>query len=309
MAEASTSSDKPEFSLNFLTKLIPHEFDGNREFLPDFISNVNNAFALASDSQKLPLLYIVISKIRGNAKAYLMNSTYDSWEELKNRLKLLYQDKKHYVQLSEELANIKQGINENITNFYTRLDNLTAKTLQAMKTQNTDSVTLPGQIKSITETAMNRFIYHSDSHISQFLRWKEFSNINECFTAALAEEKAINMNKNKNYFDKNKNHFDKNNPNSSKKFCTNCKKNNHNTTECYRKDKIFTVEKFSPDKSLKFCKYCKKSGHEIQECRKLAYKNSQKNQENSNNKNLNSTQLPVADTEPRSLSNLQVFQN
>lgn len=103
----------PAFSLDFLCKLIPTGFDGNRYELGQFIANSNNANHLCSESRKLSLLYFILAKIIGRAKEQLnTEQEINSWDDLKNKLRNIYQDRKHYVQLMEELNNCRQNHNE-----------------------------------------------------------------------------------------------------------------------------------------------------------------------------------------------------
>ncbi|KAK0074644.1 hypothetical protein PV325_007991, partial [Microctonus aethiopoides] len=235
----------PTFTMDFLCKLIPKEFNGNRHELGQFIANCNNAHELAADQQKIPLIYFILSRISGRAKEQLAQQSFKTWEELKNKLKILYQDKKHYVQIMEELNNCKQNFNENISDYFQRLEILNSRALSAAQQYT-------------------------------MLRWKEFENLNSAYTAALAEERALSINKTK--------------------FCRNCKRNNHNTSDCRINQKPFksinTIQNINPQSQSnsnsnnnyqnKFCNYCKKSGHLINECRKRKYNNEKKAQNSGN---------------------------
>lgn len=62
------------------------------------------------------------------------------------------------------------------------------------------------------------------------------------------------------------------------KYCSHCRKNNHNSNECFRtKNTVKTKpENNESDEGSKFCKYCKKKGHVISECRKRQRNNQQR---------------------------------
>ncbi|KAF5278273.1 hypothetical protein FQR65_LT15707 [Abscondita terminalis] len=203
-------------SLEFLCKLISTEFSGNRYDLGQFLANCNNANHLASENQKIPLLFYILSKITGRAKEQLAQQSFQSWEDLKCKLKDLYQDKKHYCQLMEELNNSKQNPNENISQYFQRIELLNARALSAVQQYTSDPNLLQGKIHTINEITLNRFIYHSHPAISQMLRWKDFDNLNAAFTAALTEEKALNIHK----------------PYQKRLFCKICKRTNHETSQC-----------------------------------------------------------------------------
>lgn len=203
--------------MEFLCKLIPNEFNGNRHELGQFIANCNNADELASNEQKIPLIYYILSRISGRAKEQLAQQTFKTWDGLKKKLKILYQDKKHYVQIMEELNNCKQNYNENISDYFQRLEILNSRALSAAQQYTVKQEDLSGKLLTINEITSNRFIYHSSPNISQMLRWKDFENLNSAYSAALAEERAININKSK--------------------FCRICKKNNHDTSQCKFKER------------------------------------------------------------------------
>ncbi|KAF2886324.1 hypothetical protein ILUMI_19849 [Ignelater luminosus] len=193
-SDSSTSSTPrtSDFTIEFLCKLIPQEFSGDRYELGPFIANCNNANDLASDNQKTALLYYILSKITGRAKEQLAQQSFRNWNDLKEKLKTLYQDKKHYCQIMEDLNNCKQNLNESVSDFFQRLELLNSRALSATQQYTIDKTLLPGKLQSINEITLNRFIYHSTPQISQMLRWKDFT-LNEAYAAAVAEERALNI--------------------------------------------------------------------------------------------------------------------
>lgn len=189
------------FSIVLLCKLIPHDFTGNRYEIGQFLAYCNKADQLATREQKLPLLYCILAKICGRAKEQLAQQSFDNWESLKNKVKELYQDKKHYSQIMEELNNCKGNSNEPVNSFYQRLESLNSRALSSVTFQNSDQNLLPGKIQAINEITLNRFIFHSLPSISQMLRWKDFDNLNSAYTATISEERALNIHtKNKSAF-------------------------------------------------------------------------------------------------------------
>jgi len=283
------------FSIEFLCKLIPKEFSGNRYELGQFLANCNNAVALATHFQQTPLLYYILSKISGRAKEQLAQQRFDNWEQLKEKLKILYQDKKHYCQLMEELNSCKQSFSETVNDFYQRLEILNSRAISAAQQYANDPRDIPGKIQTINEISLNRFVYHSHPAISQMLRWKEFDSLNSAYSAAISEERALNIQK------------------SKQKFCKNCNKKNHDASQCRFKNAIEKrVNQVIPDQ--KFCRYCKKNGHVIEECRKRKFNNSKREVNSSisfpNSKiNLNSQNPPVANTGlEEQISQLAVFE-
>ncbi|KAK0070967.1 hypothetical protein PV326_001853, partial [Microctonus aethiopoides] len=97
--------------------------------------------------------------------------------------------------IKQELNNCKQNYNENVSDFFQRIEILNSRALSAAQQYTKNASDLPGKIQTINEITLNRFIYHSTPNISQMLRWKDFDNLNSAYTAALTEERALNINK------------------------------------------------------------------------------------------------------------------
>ena len=93
----------------------------------------------------------------------------------------------------EELNPIRQGPRENVSQFYQRLEDLNSKVLGMIYNSKHNEETLSGQLLKIDNITLNRFVCHSHLTISQMLRYREFDNNNEAFTAAVTEEKALRL--------------------------------------------------------------------------------------------------------------------
>lgn len=278
------TSENPEFQLTFLCSLIPRSFDGKRSEFHEFITNCNNAVELASESQQKPLFVYIISKLTGSVRSQLQGKTYKSWVELKEILCTFYQDKKHYIQLMEELNTLKQGMSESVGSFHERIDKLTTRLLSSISFKNENEHI--GKIETIKELALSRFLHHSKPEISRFLRSQQINEISDALCKAIEEERAINICSNE---FKSK---------LSIKYCNFCKRNGHNSKDCFKKPNNNTTINFNQKSNHnhshknpngpsnfpntdKFCNYCKNRGHLINECRKREYNNKRKAQQNS----------------------------
>lgn len=264
MTEAQSSHSAPQeqtLSLDFLTKLMPENFDGDRYRLRSFIKQVDAVFELARPHQVQPLLLFVKSKIIGRAREQIdIHCNLTSWEEISNLLIQLYQDKRSLDQLLEQLNTIKQFHNENVSSFYQRLEELSSRILGIIHATEENPERLRGRQYMIRDMTLNRFTYHTHPQISQMLRYREFNNINSALTAALAEEKALHH--------YNTNHSpNKNKPNN---FIANKNFNHTNKNIHFTQPPNHT--------SIKKCNYCKNLGHTIDECRKRKYNNDRKKQ-------------------------------
>lgn len=280
----SSTANFPQYKLNFLCCLISKTFDGNRSELFEFLSNCDNAFRFADESQVSALMAFIVSKITGSAKAQLRDKEISNWNELKSLLLQLYSDKKHYTQLMEELNTIKQNSNESVTSFYNRIDKLYTRILNSLTFKNPSEKI--GRCETIREIALQRFILHSAPEISRFLRSKQLESLSDALNAAIEEERASQVSKL---------------THQPSKFCTYCKKNNHNNRDCYKRKQMSvntvtqsgsnsTTPNINQNNGQKFCKYCKKKGHLINQCF-LLNKPKSYQQVNSSNTNRNAQQI------------------
>lgn len=287
--ESSTS-----LTLDFLSKLIPEKFDGDRYKLRSFIKQVDAVFELAQPEQITPLLLFVKSKIIGKAREQIdIHCNLTSWNEISELLLNLYQDKKSFDQLLEELNNLRQGHNETVSQYYQRLEDVSSRVLANVHANESDKTLLKGRLIMVNDMTLNRFVYHSHPQISQMLRYRNFKNINEALSAALSEEKALRLNYNKHprvpNYSINSRHPSANNPSNR----NNSHSTNYNQFKFNQKNSSRSVHFNQPQDSkvpLKQCRYCKKVGHSIEECRKREYNNAKKSYSqpsNNNHKNIN----------------------
>ncbi|KAK9295327.1 hypothetical protein QLX08_010313 [Tetragonisca angustula] len=183
-----------QLSLEFLIKLLPESFDGDPYKLRSFIKQVDAVFELAQPSQTIPLLLYVKNKITGRTRDQIdIHCNLNTWKEISELLIALNQDRKSLDQLLDELSSIRQGPQENVLQYYQRLEDLNSKVLGAIHNSNYNEKTFNGQLLTINNITLNRFVYHGHPAISQMLRYREFDNINKAFTAAIAEEKALRL--------------------------------------------------------------------------------------------------------------------
>lgn len=282
------TSETSEFRLNFLCSLIPKSFDGKRSEFQEFLVNCKNAVELASDSQQKPLFVFIISRLTGSVRSQLQGKKYTNWEELKEILCTFYQDKKHYIQLMEELNTLKQGFSEPIMLYHERIDKIITRIIGSLsfKDRNEEKI----KIDTINELGLSRFIHHSKPEISRFLRAQNFDNLSDALTKAIEEERAIGISNNE---------FKPKNP----KYCNFCKRNGHSNRECFKnknngnsinfnqksQNQNFQNNQYRANNNnshansntntnfqVKICNYCKNKGHLISECRKREYNNNRK---------------------------------
>lgn len=309
--QGTSSVFNPSSQLTFICSLIP-SFSGDRLEYNNFISGCDNAYAFADESLHRALLFFIISKIDASVKSRFAGRTFETWESLKEILNVFYQDRKHYVQLMEELNSLKQNHKESILAYYTKIDTLQSRMLLTLGSGEESK----GKVELIQELALNRFIYHCNPEISRFLRCQSLRNLADALSKAMEEEKALKMTSTTEKYNI---------------FCDFCKIKGHETDSCRKLQRFnqninlnvaqpsnsgfnsnfqprnnfynqgypsnvhfipqnqqvsqqnlnsYPNSNFNSNKTPnnnqsfpKFCTYCKKEGHIITKCHKREYNN------------------------------------
>lgn len=263
-SKSKEMSDK--ITLSFLTKFVK-TYNGDRETLPAFLTNCENAMSLASIDQQTVLCKFVISQLEGKAQVACSLKSFSSWSELKTFLKATFGEKKHATHLLSDLQHCKQSSNEDVTVYSLRVESILTRIQSDIHYSCKNDKELPGRIAAMEDLALNTFMLGLNPSISTIVRCKNPSNLNEAIQYAIDEEKLYNLSRS--------------NLRSSKQ-CSTCNKPGHNSSECFKNKKYNRDPKIynnSPssnsdtnaESSPKICNYCKNPGHVIKECRKLQY--------------------------------------
>lgn len=265
-----------EYKFADIKSLIAETFDGDRSQLASFIQDCKSAINLCNAAQKKLLLPYIVGRIRGSARAHIIDKSFNSFDELSTHLTNAFSDSKDYSQLMEELSCTSQHYNESIEKYHLRIERLQTRIINicALKypTQ-TDRITL------VREHALVRFMIHCSEDISSALRRSKPQTLQEAYTDAITEERYLKMRKT-------------NRQNIQEKFCKICKKTNHSSNDCYFKNSR-QQDNANLNKNIKSCKYCKKTGHSIEECRVLLSKERQNKNHTNSNQSKNSDNRPI----------------
>lgn len=280
MSLKSESSDA-KVTLSILTKFV-RSYDGNRETLAAFLTNCDNAISLAAPDQQNILCKYIISQLEGKAQLACSLKNFNNWDELKSYLKSTFGEKKHSSHLLLDLQNCKQGQSESVTQYSIRLEACLTRLQADIQNSCTDRNLLLGKITAMEELALSLFQLGLNPNISNIVRCRNPSTLNEAISLAVEEEKIFKLVK-------------ITQPKHPTKFCSLCKKTNHSFSECFKKKHDFTQRssfhippanpQYSAETSqssskdsnfVKTCAYCKHKGHLISECRKRQYNNNQR---------------------------------
>lgn len=274
-----------KITLSVLTKFVK-SYNGDRETLPAFLTNCENAMSLATQDQQNVLCKYIISQMEGKAQVACSLKSFEKWSELKTFLKSTFGEKKHATHLLSDLQHCKQLPNEDITQYSLRIESILTRIQSDTHHSCKDEKELPGRIAAMEDLALNTFMLGLNSSISNIVRCKNPTTLNEAIQYAIDEEKLYNLLK----------------PNSkSVKQCSTCNKVGHNSSECFRNKKpnynsqkpyhkVFISQSNSykdtnsnaisnansnsnsnTNSNVQTCKYCKNFGHTIEQCRKRQF--------------------------------------
>lgn len=118
-----------------LAERMLNEYDGNKA-LHVFIDNCNNAYNLLNPDYKTAFVSVIISRIKGNIRATLLNRSFRSWEDLKilNNIywKIIRNDVCTFARWQLELNSCRQGHNESVPSYSNRIENCYIKLIKAL---------------------------------------------------------------------------------------------------------------------------------------------------------------------------------
>ncbi|CAF4830986.1 unnamed protein product [Pieris macdunnoughi] len=241
----SSMSEKLETSV--LLKFIK-PFDGSRDKLCSFINNCDNAFKLASQSQKPLLLNYILCQLENKAETAASIKDFESWEQLSQFLQSQFGERKHYAHLLLDLQESQQLSNESVSQYSLRVESSLYKLLTEISLSNKKKVELSGKISAMEELALHCFIMGLTPKISNFVRMKNPQSLNEATNQAILEEKMQMLLETK-------------------------------ASQNYKQNlKSYPMRDGRPVHNLNkqpapICRYCKFPGHVIENCRKREYNN------------------------------------
>lgn len=287
------SETNEKITLNVLTKFI-RPYNGDRETLPAFLTNCDNAISLAAPEQQNILCKYIISQLEGKAQLACSLKTFSKWQDLKAFIRTTFGEKKHSSHLLVDLQNCKQLPSETVTQFSLRLESCLTRIQADIHYSCRDENQLEGRIAAMEDLALNTFIMGlNNANIATILRCRSPRDLNEAISHAVEEEKIQNLCRISQ---------------RTAKSCSICHKQGHSSSECFRNrsrsDNPHSHKSYhmsnTPSSSfpaqgegrhmsnyknnyfnsynnyqnnIKFCSYCKNRGHLIAECRKRQYFN------------------------------------
>lgn len=199
-----------------ITRLIKHEFSGNPAELQPFLDDCSLAQTYCPPEFKRNLFIEIISRITNAARSDLAGKKeIKTYEALIDYLQKKYKYQYTFSQLCEQLSNVSQKPNEKINDYADRIRHIVWKLKEAARTENENAEYAE---KLSEQLALNRFKNHTYADMARFLRTKGVRTFDEAVQEALEEERQSSYQS----------------PLKTK-YCSNCKRSNHNTSECRAK--------------------------------------------------------------------------
>lgn len=288
---ASTSSNLPGVPpFNEIIRFIK-EYDGNELYLSKFIRDLTFAKESCGKDELLAkrVLNYSITQLVGKAAQVTTYLTFNTFEELTTHLIDSFGRRKNLAELENDLSNMKQFKGETIAEFYNRLQETMFSLIGAV-TRDSPTALVKIKIESIKNYALNKFHYSINDRIATMIRSSKPKTLEEAYSIAINEERALIMTDSLSY---------------NKKYCTHCKNKSHDTNSCYKlRNKSHNSNNYKEIKTVstsqnKFCKYCKKSGHLVNECFKLKRKKEQEKTNVESRENLNSNRPQGTSANPQ----------
>lgn len=255
-------------------------YKGDRETLPAFLTNCQNALGLASESQKKLILKYILSKLRGKAQIACSNKVFEDFESLQSFLRQNFGERKHYNHLFFELQSCRQQDNESVSQFALRLETCLTDMQSEIHNSETLKKDLSGRIAMTEDLALHTFTFGLHSSLRNMVRSRNPKTLNDAINIAIEEEKIYNFTL-------------KVSPKTIKN-CTFCNRTGHLESQCIKKKRSLSqpstsftakTQTFSDSRTQSkpsqakdvVCAYCNKTGHHISQCYKRQYNNSRKN--------------------------------
>lgn len=253
-SRSNSTLEEDKIELNVLLKFIK-PFDGSRDRLNPFLANCQNAYNLASKSQKPILFRFMLSQLEGRAESTCSIKEFDTFEQFAEFLKQQFGEKKHYAHLLSELQNSKQAPAEAVNVYALRVEKCLAKLLTEINISvpTKKKTEVAGRVAAMEDLALHTFITGLYPRLSQIVRCRDPDTLNEAINFAVAEEKLT-----AGFFAKRPFVPRRDSHPPYTNFSVNPQNNRRGAT---------------PSAGPVICRYCKNPGHLIENCRKREYNN------------------------------------
>lgn len=121
-------------------------------------------------------------KIEGEAADILnSNNIASNWNEIKNALILYYKDQRDVKTLDYQLTSIKKMVNENLSSYYSRVNELLSLIIAQAKTDDTMRLNAAAHINYFREKALDAFIRGLDKPLNILLKSSNPATLSQAY--------------------------------------------------------------------------------------------------------------------------------
>jgi len=191
--------------LETVIRQAPSFSGGTDSQLSIFITKCEFLFSNVTDTIKPQLLRAIITNIEGNVHEYIKYHEFETWDQLKNHLKTIYQTSHSINYLQKQLTSMKQRHDESIQDFSNRIQQIYHQLTSALTIGKTvtESRTIA---ESMLTTTLVVFMEGINPSIRLILEARNISSYEETVRIATEKENVCR----KNYNQKNNRPFNNN---------------------------------------------------------------------------------------------------
>jgi hypothetical protein len=243
-------------------KLIPKNFDGNPKYLREFCQGIESARQVVDPTKHPLLLKFIEPKITGEAKDRLLaRSERKTWAQVKAILEQNYTVKRTLEYYASLLFTAKQGNNETVAQWGSRIDNMVLDLMREAKNriEKVNPNAIEGGVILVSEFMKGAFVAGlKDDRIKYIVTARgEEDSLAQPVETALQEESEVKPQK----FKGNVGNLTW--PNSG--YSGNLRKGYRPQVKCFKCQRAGHIAKDCRSKPT--CEKCHKVGHETKNCR------------------------------------------
>lgn len=253
-------------------------YDGHNLSVFQFCRLCNRALKFISSNQEYLLVQLIINKLQGHAYLAVEGSNIQRLSQLTDRLKSIFGPNKSLDQYRGELANIYMRNNENVLDYIARIKDLRSAILEA-------EYNLYGTItdlasREIDEFSLENFLNGLPSELLIRVKLLGYTSFDDAIIKVVQTVKTLEVeSRRQKVAYPSKTLFVPRADNTARQPTILQRSQTPNSIPASFIKPLIPGQP-GPNTPQPSCRYCKRSGHIISECRKLQYRNSQSNQEN-----------------------------
>lgn len=286
------SSSRPynaerSLSVAEVIRLLP-EYDGINMELENFADECRSYFELINPADRVIMIRVIISKIKGAARSMIGDKKYTNVEEIIADLTRVSDGKRDYFSVSLELGTLSQGEAESTISWGLRVKGYINKLTTGAKISMGENNTMAG---IINKQATECFIRGLKPEINRKMITEKISSFDEAIDKAQFIERCVSQNKTvfKNLDEKPalrelykiEENSGNNRPRNNNIRCYNCSELGHIARRCdkprnppVKREDINSDAKIDKNESAasdagpaKQCEFCQKTNHVIADCK------------------------------------------